>query len=269
MLDRLSFAIVGDTRPAEIDDTAAYPVQVIQQIWSDLEAENPRPPFALMTGDYLDAHSTAGEGAAQLDLYLAARGRFSNIAFPVLGNHECAGDVASNCGEGGLASNNYDAFIAKMIEPLGLSTPYFAFTITGSGGAWTAKFVAIAANAWGPMQEAWLGQIMAQPTTYTLVLRHERSSVTNAPGVRPSDAILAQFPYTLLLVGHTHTFQYVSTERLVVTGNGGAPLSGAVDYGYVLARQRDDGALLFEAKDYATRQTFQSFAVRPDGTPTP
>src|SRR4029079_818751 len=51
-LDTLSFAVVGDTRPATIDDTNGYPTAVIQKIWQDVEAHSPRPAFGVTTGDY-------------------------------------------------------------------------------------------------------------------------------------------------------------------------------------------------------------------------
>jgi len=42
-LDTLSFAIVGDTRPPGINDTAGYPSAVASKIWADVEAQSPRP----------------------------------------------------------------------------------------------------------------------------------------------------------------------------------------------------------------------------------
>jgi hypothetical protein len=109
---------------------------------------------------------------------------------------------------------------------------------------------------------------MAQQTTYTFVIRHERSSVTDAPGVSPSNQTISQFPYTMLIVGHTHTYQRLSAREVVV-GNGGAPVTGGVNYGYVIAEQRTDGAIQFTSKDYATGATVDSFAVKPDGTTAP
>src|SRR6185369_16241432 len=46
-LDTLSFAIVGDTRPPSVDDTAGYPSAIITKIWQDIEAQSPRPAFAV------------------------------------------------------------------------------------------------------------------------------------------------------------------------------------------------------------------------------
>jgi hypothetical protein len=267
MVDALDFAIVGDTRPAGIDDTSGYPVQVITQIWQAIQNENPRPAFAVTTGDYMFARSSGNEAIPQLQMYLTARASFSNIVFPTMGNHECTGATASNCGEGGAQSNNYDAYLQHVLMPIGQSNPYYAIQIHSTTGAWTAKFVFVAANAWGSMQESWLQQTMALPTTYTFIIRHERTSVTEAPGVSPSNQIIAMYPYTMLIVGHTHTYQLASAREVVV-GNGGAPLTGGVNYGYVLAQQRADGSIQFTSKDYKTGATVQTFAVKSDGTQT-
>src|SRR6266566_2638688 len=46
LLDELRFAVVGDTRPMNLDDTANYPADVLRQIWTEVEAEQPKPAFA-------------------------------------------------------------------------------------------------------------------------------------------------------------------------------------------------------------------------------
>jgi hypothetical protein len=58
------------------------------------------PPFAVSTGDYMFASVGGTQQAVQLDLYLAARARYSGTTFPTMGNHECTGATASNCGAG-------------------------------------------------------------------------------------------------------------------------------------------------------------------------
>jgi hypothetical protein len=267
----LRFAIVGDTRPAMIDDTAGYPSPVIQKIWQDVEARSPRPYFAVTTGDYVFAKPYGSQASPQFDKYLAARAGFSNTVFFAMGNHECTGATASNCGPGNADGTpvNYTTFLQKMLAPLGKTEPYYTITVNGTGGAWTAKFVFIAANAWTPTQASWFAAELAKPTTYTFVVRHEGSNATTAPGVLPSDKIMAQHPFTLLLAGHTHTFSYNKSSREVITGNGGAPLTGTINYGYVVAEQRADGAIAFEAHDYTTNALLKSFAVKADGTAAP
>jgi hypothetical protein len=265
-LDALTFAIVGDTRPGGINDTAGYPVPIITRIWQDVQNENPRPAFAVTTGDYMFASSSGNEARPQLQMYLTARQAFQNLLFPAMGNHECTGATAGNCA--GSTTNNLDAFISMLLAPIGQTRPYYSINIAASDGSWTAKLVFVAANAWDSNQGTWLDSVLSQPTTYTFVIRHERSSVTQAPGVSPSEQIIRNHPLTMRIVGHTHTYQYAGGNEVVI-GNGGAPITGGVNYGYVIASRRSDGAIVFTAKDYQTTQPFATFAVHADGTPAP
>ncbi len=268
-MDTLSFAIVGDTRPPNADDVMGYPTAVITKIWQDVEALTPKPPFAVTTGDYMFA-STSSTVDPQLALYLGARANFSNVVYPAMGNHECNGATDSDCGAGNKngITTNYNAFMTKMIMPLGVTEPYYMVDIASTTGAWTAKLVFIAANAWSTAQGTWLDAVLGEPTTYTFVIRHESVSADTAPGVTPSEAIIAKHPYTLKIVGHTHTWQYSPQDREVIVGNGGAPLSGGVDYGYTVATQRADGAMVFKSYDYMTNANVMTFAVTATGTPT-
>jgi hypothetical protein len=270
-LDSLSFAIVGDTRPALIDDTAGYPKAIVSKIWQDVEALSPRPAFAISTGDYLFAKPYGSQAGPQLDLYLAARQAFTGTLFPAMGNHECTGATASNCGPGNAdgVTHNYTTFLQKMLAPLGVSLPYYTVNVASKTGAWTAKFVFVAANAWDAAQAAWLDAELAKPTTYTFVVRHEGTIATTAPGVTPSKGIMNKHPYTLLVAGHTHTFEYYAADKEIIVGNGGAPLTGAVNYGYVVAEQQANGAIQFREIDYSTGKVEKTFAVKADGTPAP
>ena len=270
-LDTLSFAIVGDTRPPGINDTAGYPSAVASKIWADVEAQSPRPAFAVTTGDYMFATSASGQAAPQLNLYLLARQAFSNITFPTMGNHECTGATTSNCGQGTAngITDNFTQFMNKMLAPLGVTKPWYVIHVNSTTSAWTAKFVFVAPNAWTPEQAAWLTTTLAQPTTYTFVIRHERTTANTAPGVTPSNLTIKQNALTLLIVGHTHTYEYQPQYHEVVVGNGGAPLTTGANYGYVIGRQRADGAIEFKEYDYATNAVNQTFAVKADGTPTP
>src|SRR5205807_2692194 len=111
--------------------------------------------------------------------------------------------------------------------------------------------VFVAPNAWTATQSSWLSSVLADPTTYTFVVRHESILANTAPGVSPSQNIIAQYPLTLLVEGHAHTFSYYPASKELIVGNGGAPLSGSVDYGYVIAQQRpSDKAIRFTSYDY-------------------
>ncbi len=96
----LTFAIVGDTRPATIDDTSNYPSTIITKIYEDIEAASPRPAFVIGTGDYQYASTTGSEQQPQLAKYMTARAAFSGPFYPAMGNHECTGYTDSNCGTG-------------------------------------------------------------------------------------------------------------------------------------------------------------------------
>jgi hypothetical protein len=75
-------------------------------------------------------------------------------------------------------------------------------------------------------------------------------------------------PYTLAIVGHTHSYER-SGPREVIIGNGGAPLSGGVDYGFGMISQQGDGSIAVDVIDYTTGladSTFH-FALNPDGSP--
>ncbi len=269
-LDSLDFAIVGDTRPPSKNDIKLYPTAVITKIYQSLEAESPAVPFAVTTGDYQFSSPNTANAGPQLDLYLGAQKNYSGMVFHTMGNHECTGAVVSNCGQGNAdgMTQTYQIYLQKLLAPLGLQKPYYTVEFQAKDGSWTAKFVFVAANAWDATQEAWLAQELAKPTTYTFVVRHEGDIAAQAPGVTPSNAILKKNAYTLLLAGHTHTFEYLASKKEVITGNGGAPLATSINYGYVVARQRADMALDFHVYDYATHATIASFVVKPDGTPT-
>jgi len=272
-VSRLYFAVVGDTRPATVDDTSGYPSTVIATIFRDLQSLDPAPPFAVSTGDYIFASARGGQAGPQLALYLRARAVFSGTVFPAMGNHECTGATASNCGPANAdgMTENYSQFLATMLAPLGRTRPYYSFDIGASNGSWTAKFVVVAANAWDSDQAVWLEASLARPTTYTFLVRHEPASAAAAPGVIPSEQILARYPYTLAIVGHSHTYARTG-PREVTIGNGGAPLtSPSANYGFGLVQQRTDGAVQVDAVDYATMKRDPSFgfAVNPDGSVAP
>jgi hypothetical protein len=268
-VDRLYFAVVGDTRPPTPEDTAGYPTAVISQIFAKVAGLHATPLFVVGTGDY-QYSDTGSTASTQLDLYLAARAKFAGPFYPTMGNHECNGYTDSNCGPGGAdgMTGNYNAFVSKMLAPIKQTTPYYAVSVTGTGGAWTAKILFVAANAWSAAQATWLDGAMAQPTTYTFIVRHEPSYDSKAPGVDPSEQIMAKHPYTLAVVGHTHTFRRESLREVII-GNGGAPLSGGVDYGFGLFTQRADGAIQVEMIDYQSGQSSQAFAVKADGSAAP
>jgi hypothetical protein len=269
-VSRLYFGVVGDTRPPNQDDTSGYPTAVITKIFDDVEALSPRPSFIVSTGDYQYSTPTGTQAAIQMGIYLTARAAYSGIAFPTMGNHECTGLTNSNCGQGnpdGL-TNNYNAYLQMMLAPIGQTSPYYEIDLTASDQSWTAKLLFLAANAWTQTQANWMDAAMSRATTYTFLFRHEAASADTAPGVNPAENIMQNHPYTLSIVGHTHTYQK-SGPREVIIGNGGAPLSGGVDYGYGMVSQQGDGSIAVDMIDYTSGLADSSFhfAVKADGSP--
>jgi hypothetical protein len=267
------FAVVGDTRPANEDDVTGYPTAVITGIWAKVEALAPHPDFAISTGDYMFANPSMMPPTVdkQLDLYLHARGQFTNAVFAAMGNHECTGATASNCGPQSSSgiTVNYAEFLKRMLNPLGITQPYYAYMFHASDNSWTAKVVFVAANGWNATQNTWLDTTLAMPTTYTFVVRHESTQTTEAPGVTPSEAIIAKYPLTLRIVGHTHTYSHSSSGHEMIVGNGGAPLSGSINYGYVIVERLASGDIQVSEYDYSTGAMHDQFRIHADGTAAP
>ncbi len=267
LLSDLRFAVVGDTRPANLDDTANYPTPIVTAIWADVEAEVPHPLFAISTGDYMFASVGGSQQEPQLDAYLGARATFHGVSYAAMGNHECNGYTASNCGPSGVDGEppNYMLFLSKLLAPIGETRPYFIERFAAWDGSWSAKFVFIAANAWDQQQADWLEQVLSETETYTFVIRHEPDDTT-APGADPSAAIIIKHPFTLEIVGHTHTYRHTPGLRQIIVGNGGAPLTTGVNYGYVIVARNPDATLQVTSRDYQTLAIVDQFTVNLDGT---
>jgi hypothetical protein len=267
----LYFGVVGDTRPATVDDTAHYPTSVITHIFDDLGAVKPVPPFVISTGDYQFSKANGAQAQAQLQLYIAAHTNYPGIQFPTIGNHECTGATDSNCGPGNDAGtpNNYVQFMSMLLGPLQKTTPYYEIDVAAQDATWTAKFLFVAANAWDATQAAWLDQALSQTTTYTFIVRHEPAQANTAPGVIPSETAMAAHPYTLAIVGHSHEYFHKAGSREVVVGNGGAPMSTSDDFGYAIVTQRSDFSIAVDMIDFLSGLPDPKFhfAVNPDGTP--
>jgi hypothetical protein len=261
----LRFAVIGDTRPPAPDDTAHYPSEVATAIWRGIAAESPPVAFAISTGDYMFATTSRREQAAQLALYGSARAAFGGPLYPAMGNHECTGATASNCGDGNAdgATANYTAFVDGMLAPIGEHRPYYARRIAGAG--FTAKLVFVACNAWDDAQARWLDDALAEPTTYTFVVRHEPVAALAESPCAASAAIVDAHPLTLLVAGHTHSYYRSARHKEIVVGNGGAPLTTGTSYGYVVVSRETSGAIVVTAYDAATHATLDTFAIDAAG----
>lgn len=278
-LASLDFGVVGDTRPVIYDDTPNYPTQVITTIFQDLDALSPPVAFVAATGDYMFADPLLGlEQTPQAKLFVGAAKKFTvGQVYTAMGNHECDWATSNDNCTGNDSNPNYQSFLHDILGGLGLpnATPYFAVTYSSSDCTrpWTAKMIYMAANSWDGSQNSWLTQILAVPTTYTFLFRHEPSSDSGgAPGVAPSDSLLQTYPFTLKLTGHSHSYSYDPKNREVVNGLAGAPLNAGYSgtFGYVVCRQRSDGAVQCSLYDYESNalssQPSATIAVSPDGS---
>jgi hypothetical protein len=253
-VDHLYFAIVGDTRPANLDDVANYPTAVINKIYADIQGMSPRPQFIIGTGDYMFATSTGTTGASQISLYKTAQEQYLGTVFAAMGNHECDGYTAHNCTS---ATNNYNAYFNALVAPLGKTLPYYSVPIKALDGSWNAKVLIVACNYWSTTQKSWLSSQLATPTNYTFVVRHEPASATTGPCVSDVESLLGSNSYNLSIVGHTHSYRASGKE--IVVGTGGAPLSGGT-YGYATVEQTTSGFQVTEY-DYATAAAISSTTV--------
>jgi hypothetical protein len=256
-VSRLYFAVVGDTRPANIDDTSGYPTPIITKIYADIETLSPRPEFVVTTGDYMFASPSGNAGAAQIAVYNQAAQQFTGPIFAAMGNHECTGATASNCA--GSPTNNMNAFMSTLIAPLGQSQPYYTISMNDLAGQWTAKLVVAACNAWDSTQKTWLAGELARATTYTFVVRHEPTGTSGAPCVSEMDALLSTSKYDLFVVGHSHT--YAHSQKQLIVGNGGAPIAGGASYGFATIDQQPNGFVVTQY-DYLTGHPVSSFTVQ-------
>jgi hypothetical protein len=263
----LEFAVVGDTRPPSPDDTTGYPTAIITKIYEDLEAESPRPAFAVGTGDYQFTSTSGSEQMPQLQKYMTARAGFSGDFYPAMGNHECTGATNSNCGQGATdgVTKNLTDFISMMLTPIGESQPYYTKQVEATNHSWTAKFVFVACNAWSSAQATWLTQELSTTQTYTFVVRHESASAVSQTPCSQSQTIIDAHPHTLVIVGHTHEYRHEATDKEVIVGNGGAPLTSGTNYGYVIVSRSSDGTLTVTCYDYMSHAVLDTFKIQASG----
>ena len=143
------------------------------------------------------------------------------------------------------------------------SQPYYSRTVTATDGSWSAKFIVLALNYWSTAQQTWFANQLAGPaTTYTFVVHHEQNGASDGPPSLATVESMEAGHETLSLVGHSHIWQFTSSQPQVIVGNGGAPLdaSGNV-YGFTLIARQADGSL--EGTNYC------SYDCPADAGPTP
>lgn len=196
----LKFAVMGDSRPPNQNDTSGYPSQILSRIFSLAQSNGAQ--FVIGTGDYMFA-TQASAVTAQVSLFKKAEASYSaGPIYLAMGNHECTGYTDSNCPNLD-ETPNVQAFMKLL--PSGVTTPYYRVDMDTPMGK--AKFLFVAANAWSSTQDAWLKSQLAESTTYTFVIRHEPTIDSTAPGVSPSESLIGNGHLTLELNGHTHEYR--------------------------------------------------------------
>jgi hypothetical protein len=258
----LTFAVFGDGRPPNMNDTTGYPSTILSGIFSGAQSKGAQ--FVVGTGDYMFADQESAV-SAQGALLLQAEGAFTGPVYHALGNHECTGATASNCPNGN-ETPNVKFFMEKLV-PAGTANPWYRVDVKTPLG--NAKFLFLAPNAWSDAQSSWLKTQLADETTYTFIVRHEpdNSHGFGAPGLGASSSLISGTKYTLLIEGHSHEYNHVSTNE-VISGNGGAPLSGwgaGSNYGFLLVQQLVDGNLSIGEIDEATGMQTDTWKVTPTG----
>jgi len=272
----LYFAVIGDTRPGSNNSNGSYPTAIITKLYQDIENLNPKPQFVITTGDYQFDDPGSGNAAIQIGYYKTASLAYTGgPIFSAMGNHECNGYTASNMNLSngqcdGVVSDNYSEWFNAFVAPLGKSTPYYTIPINATDGSWTSKFIIVACNAWDSTQQSWLQAQLAQPTTYTFLVRHEDPTANTGPCVNQMDTLLKTATYNALIVGHVHQFcsgslssvtkctYPASNVKFFVVGNGGANTNGD---GYVTVQQNGSTFSVTDY-DYSTNTQVASFTFQ-------
>src|SRR5262249_48340167 len=157
---------------------------------------------------------------------------------------------------------NMTEFINMMLSPNNIDTPYYVEHISPTDNSWTAKFVFVACNAWSSAQATWLEHTLTPTTTYTFVVRHESNYAVSQTPCMQSESIINAHPLTLLIVGHTHEYRHEAYDKEIIVGNGGAPLTSGVNYGYVIVSRNASGTLTVTAYDYMSHAKLDMFSIQ-------
>ena len=200
-VDRLFFAVTGDTRPAGCDEGDRYPRATFAQIASSMRALGVQ--FALDLGDHMFVCSGShAEARRQMGHYLAAIAQGPATFFMTMGNHECGSAFTGHA----CAPGDGDANFAAYLEALGRPRPWYAASIETSHGL--ARLVVIADDAWGHEQAAWLEETLADADAharYLLVARHHPLSGARS-GEPAIVAAIARHRPTLVFSAHAHSY---------------------------------------------------------------
>lgn len=271
-VDRLSFAVTGDTRPPLCDLVLLgrgqdYPTAAVTTIATQMNARGVQ--LGLDLGDHVFVClGGAGEAEAQMNDYLRAISVFKAPFFLSMGNHECAfalGGGLGDCGADNPKDGVYTTFL-KALAPIS-AKPYYAVDVATSLGL--ARFVFVADDAWNDAQAAWLETTLAEADAkarYTIVLRHHNLAQSKSGHYAAIVALVNAHKYALHLTAHVHTYQHDVAEdpsgRTAIVGTGGS--SNATMQGYATVVQGLDARLYFTMYDSAMDLPVDTWSVGPN-----
>ncbi|HEV3458944.1 MAG TPA: metallophosphoesterase [Thermoanaerobaculia bacterium] len=251
------FVVAGDNRPAKesVKTTATF-----RQIFTEIGAMNPKPPFVALLGDII-----YGKDTSNPKLISAEYGRFLKViqsanvtVYNAPGNHEmdAKGDVPSANMQAWYSKHTqsltYGAFTYGNSRFIALNTDDLpgAGDCAGSGAPAGAKKAKSKPD--GDLSQAQLSQLAAEleadkAMTNVFILMHrpiyaQKSSSQLAQSCR--DQLLqlfAQYPNVrYVMASHEHLFYQPSTTQpppppsYVVSGGAGAPLATGGYYNYLV-----------------------------------
>lgn len=227
-VDAMHFAVLGDCRPADYVNDAAqvasvYPTSIIKQIFGEIAGRDPQ--FALFSGDvvYTFNPPDGSSAAAQIDQFLQGRNLLDRPFAPALGNHEDTDGV------------DVTVWKQKFNQPL----IYYGFTVHTAQG--DARFTVADDTYWDSSQLDWIAGELASSARYHIVLKHQPTNSRDNDEAA-FNTIISQHPPTLILAGHSHTYDRPKTNELVL-GTAGAPLVQGAQYGYAMVDQLSSGKL--------------------------
>ncbi len=240
-VDHLFFAMTGDTRPHDCDQTQLYPKDQIAQVAAGMAKVGAQ--FAVDLGDHMFVcNGSLQEAHAQMGLYMDAIKAFPQPFFMTMGNHECGqGRCATSGGDA-----NMDAFL-EALKPVS-ALPYYSFDVKTARGL--AVFVVAADDAWDSTEAQWLEATLARAdaeATYTFVARHHPIDGPRNGNTAVVNTVLGHH-YSLILTAHDHVYRRSTgaNGRAVVVGLGGAS-NRDVGFGTVL--EKPSGELSFVQYD--------------------
>jgi hypothetical protein len=165
---------------------------------------------------------------------------------------------SGNCA--GNLTQQATAFQSLFLTPLGKSELFYTLGFTDPGHTWSAKMIFAACNFWDSTQENWLKEQLAQPTTYTLIARHQPLG-SDGPCNAQMDPMIRDAGYDVMLVGHTHTVAFSPANAQLIEGVGGAPISGTANYGFATVEQIPGSGWTIRQYDYQSQQVVNQYSI--------